>query len=238
MNESEERFLLIGDTLVRDLRDLAGMAGDDDVLDIGCGYGRLAHALLRDAHFSGTYVGMDILNRQIRWCRRHLAGQRVSFFYLDVRNERYNPRGKINPTNLRLPVDPASADVVVVTSVFTHMWAAEIRHYLRLVQEALRPGGAAFATFFLLNDSWRDLNAAGKATRFPLPHSVGNFARVAKREDPLHVIAYEQDWVMQEIRCAGLVPERVELGPWCGRPGSRQFQDTVIARRPALPEGA
>ena len=47
MNEDEPGFLATGDELTRDARAWAGLDDASDVLDVGSGYGRFAHALLR-----------------------------------------------------------------------------------------------------------------------------------------------------------------------------------------------
>lgn len=231
MGDDDESFVAIGDRLVVDLRSLAYMGDFADVLDIGSGYGRVAHALLRDHAFRGTYVGVDILKRHVDWCHDHLANDRFRFHHIDVQNDRYNPTGTIAAHRGTLGVRRSSADVVVLSSVFTHMWPEEVRHYLRLVRRALRRGGSAYATFFLLNDSWRQLETEGKSTRFPLPHAHTSFCRFMDPDNPLHVIAYEQDWVIEELREARLAPEHVRLGAWSGRAGAIGLQDVVVFGR-------
>ncbi len=102
MGRSDEAFLDVGDDVVSELKDLVGLQPDDDILDIGCGYGRVAHALLRHGHV-GRYVGLDILARHVVWCADRLTPVsygRHTFHHLDVENSRYNPTGSLRPTDV------------------------------------------------------------------------------------------------------------------------------------------
>lgn len=229
MGENDETFLSIGDDLVEHLRRHAGLTDTSAVLDVGCGYGRVAHALLRQ-EFEGTYLGFDILRPQIRWCRRNLATERIRFRHLDVRNDRYNPEGSIEPSQLVLKAPRASFDVVLAASVFTHMWPDEIQRYFHVIANKLRPGGHAYLTFFLLNRSWKR-QVRSTEQHYELKHRHGRIARFMRPDKPLHVIAYRQRWVERELRRALLQPEQVLLGSWCGRPGTSSFQDVIVARR-------
>ena len=230
MAESEPEFIAFGDELVRNIADHAGLSPTSRVADVGCGYGRVAHALLRRPGFEGTYVGMDILERHIRWCQENLSpcgGGRFSFRFLDVRNGRYNPTGAIAPDEVDLGVPDGEADVVVLTSVFTHMHENEIRHYLREIRRMLAPQGRAYVPFFLLDDEVRANEAAGR-TRYPLPYALAPHCRYMNQEDPLHVIAYDESWVLERLAEAGLEAVELHHGKWGGRSEGLDFQDTLI----------
>jgi tRNA A58 N-methylase Trm61 len=85
MQESDELFISIGDDLVTQIQTLAGLQRDFSLIDIGSGYGRLAHALLRQG-FSGKYIGLEILKRHVTWCQENLSRASISFQHLDVYN--------------------------------------------------------------------------------------------------------------------------------------------------------
>lgn len=73
---------------------------DLGIFDVGCGYGRVAHAFIRDDNFCGEYYGVDILQKQIQWCKDNLIAmnsKKVPFDHLDVKNERDNSNGKHFP---------------------------------------------------------------------------------------------------------------------------------------------
>lgn len=242
MSDQDDRtFLAIGDALADDLEELAGLEMGSRLLDVGCGYGRLAHALLRRG-FVGRYLGFDVLPRHIGWCAKHLAREGIEFRHVDIRNDRYNPDGSRPASDLRLaPLDAGDFDVIALFSVFTHMWPEEIRSYLGLCESMLAPGGRVLATFFLLDPEWRELDRRGKP-QYPLPHEHSSFCRYMSEENPLHVIAYELDWVLASVGEAGLSPAAPpRFGGWSGRSGGVGQQDVLVlehADRPSRPHAA
>src|SRR4051794_31575984 len=93
MAESDDQLVSVGAELVAELEQFAALDPATTVLDVGCGYGRLAAGLLR-AGFRGSYVGFDVLAKQVEWCQTELAplaDGRMHFEHLDVANERYRP---------------------------------------------------------------------------------------------------------------------------------------------------
>lgn len=225
------------DAMLRKGRELLGPVADSgylakarSILDIGCGYGRLTYALV-SAGYAGTYVGVDILPRHIRWLRVNLAPllPGFDFRHLDVMNGRYNPAGTLRPDEVRLWEGPGKADLVLLFSVFTHMHAGDIEHYLTEIAAALAPDGACFATFFLLNGESEDLIAVGRS-QYPMAHRLSDTVRTHSLDDPLHAIAYDETWVRAAIARAGLRVETMLPGKWCGRTGGITGQDTLIIR--------
>ncbi|HET8756638.1 MAG TPA: class I SAM-dependent methyltransferase, partial [Solirubrobacteraceae bacterium] len=171
MAEDDERFTAIGDMIVVDMIELCALRADANVLDVGSGYGRVAHALWR-REFAGDYLGLEILRRQVDWCAAEItpaSGGRLRFAHLDVRNTRYNPGGATAAEDVTFDVADAAVDVAVLTSVFTHMYAAEIERYLGELARVLRPGGRALATFFALDETWREAQLAGRGA-LPMTH--------------------------------------------------------------------
>jgi len=231
MNETPERFLSIGDSLVADLRELAGFSPDSRLLDIGSGYGRLAHAIFRTGTFRGSYVGMEILKAHSEWCALNIGAldDRFRFLHLDVANKRYNPGGKIDPATIVFPFDAGSFDIVCLTSVFTHMFEADILGYLRDIRRMLAPGGVCYATFFLLNESWRAQHEKGKCG-YDLRFEWNGHARYMNEKDPLHAIGYDESWLAESARAIGMEIRRIRLGGWAGRKNCPQYQDVVIFR--------
>jgi SAM-dependent methyltransferase len=231
MDATEEGFLAIGDEIAADLEALCNLTAEADVVDIGSGYGRVAHALLRRPDFQGSYHGLDILARHIEWCVTHLSplDPRFRFTHLDLKNDRYNPEGSEPAASARLPVEDAAADVVVVSSVFTHMYPDDVRHYMDEIARVLRPEGRAFITFFLI-DEWLRAHQERLATK--LAERGGSFWRYARDEEPLFMVGYDDRWVDIELEDAGLVrtmPPRP--GTWAGQGSAPAYQDAVIVRR-------
>jgi SAM-dependent methyltransferase len=233
MRETDERFVATAHELADLVLEHAGP--EARVLDVGSGYGRLAFGLV-DRGFAGRYDGFDILPKHVAWCRKHLSPVVASlrFHHLDVRNARYNPEGRIDPTRARFPVN-GSFDVVALFSVFTHMDRPSLSHYLAEIHRVLRPGGVAVSTFFLWDEARLDA-ITSSAAMYPMVHELDRDTRYMNAEDPLHAIAYRRSLVLDLIAEAGFQVEDVELGHWDGRTAPHT-QDLVVFRRPATDRG-
>jgi len=120
-----ERFGAIEAALLRH----AGLADGQVIADLGCGSGRLAHALGR--RMSVSYTGIDIVQALLDYARtRAPAGYRFLLHRA-----------------LSLPLPDASQDFVVAFSVFTHLLHAETYLYLEDARRVLRPSGRVVFSF-------------------------------------------------------------------------------------------
>jgi SAM-dependent methyltransferase len=124
-----------------------------DVLDVGCGTGRLSIAAAPLLGASGRYVGVDINADDINFCRRHYQDPRISFVHLEHSNRSYAPgqTAKFTP----YPFEDASFDLATGLSVWTHLNEADALFYGKEVARCLRPGGKAVITFFSLDEDYQ-----------------------------------------------------------------------------------
>lgn len=234
MGESDSGFVNIGDELLRDLRAKCGLRPRSKVLDIGSGYGRFAYALLRSGEFRGSYLGFDILRRHVAWCQRNystLLHPSVAFVHADIRNDRYNPKGLIEPEKYSFPTGGNTHDVALAASVFTHMYPSAVLRYLSEIRRVLTPGGSALTSFFLLGvDGFTGIQ---DGTAYPMNHTATPFAKYAKADDPLYAFAYDWPWLRDRIAEFGFRSEEPVLGAWAGqRPNAATWQDFVVLRSP------
>jgi SAM-dependent methyltransferase len=235
MGEDDDAFRRIGDGIVEDMIELCALRGDASVLDVGSGYGRVAHSLWRHG-FEGTYLGLEILSRHVAWCSDTLtpaSGGQFEFGHLDVRNERYNAGGAMAASEATFEVSDDVVDVAVLTSVFTHMYAAEIERYLAELARVLRPGGRALTTFFMLDETWLECELAGHSTTLPMRFALDESCRYHNESDPLHAIGFTPTWIRSAVADAALRIYALRPGTWCGRRAARGYQDTVVLERPA-----
>lgn len=170
------------------------------VLDIGCGCGRIAYALATEPRLVSLrleYSGMDVDRDCVDWCVSHISPRngRFSFYHADCRNPSYNPEGAETAGGYVFPHAEGSFDLILATSVFTHLLAGELRHYLAEISRLLAPGGVAYTSFFLYQSA--DEAAAGMARhgiRFPCRRSRYS----VNREDfPANAVAYEEAYVRE-----------------------------------------
>jgi SAM-dependent methyltransferase len=188
---------------------------DSRIVDIGCGCGRLAHALGRSG-FRGSYDGIDVDTEMLAWCKEHLGTDSVRFHHADVFSAIYNPSGQKGP--YRLPLADGSTDLVTAQSLFTHLLEDDFRNYLNEVARVLEVGGQTYLSVFCLEDM-ADLGLVGG--RWSLEQRVGN-AHVESLEYPEAATAYTREFILDACTEAGfsevvLVPETPQSVLVCRR---------------------
>jgi ubiquinone/menaquinone biosynthesis C-methylase UbiE len=211
--------------------DLANLQPDETVLDIGCGSGWMAFPLTGYLNSEGSYYGLDVVEDSIKWCRKHLGGQFPDFQFLhaDLYNERYNPQGEVLARNYTFPFDDNSFDFVFLISVFSHLLPVDTRNYLGEVSRLLRPTGRTLMTFFLLNETQRQLAEQGR-NDIPFKYGPGSY-RLRNEAAPESAVAYDELFLRQLITQYGLrIEEPIHYGTWSGRPEGRSYQDIVLVR--------
>jgi ubiquinone/menaquinone biosynthesis C-methylase UbiE len=107
-----------------------GVDMSSDIVDIGCGSGRLA-TKLAPSGFTGNYLGTDVVPQLLNFAREKCP---AAFRFELVED-------------LTIPADDCSADIVSVFSVFTHLRHEESYLYLREIHRVLRPLGRVILSF-------------------------------------------------------------------------------------------
>ena len=111
-----------------------GFGPGSRVIDVGCGSGRLAHAL---SSIEGIgYHGTDVVGAFIAHAREH-APKHFRFTLCD---------------GLAIPDEDASADFVTFFSVLTHLHQHESFIYLEDAVRVLKPGGCIVMTFLEISN--------------------------------------------------------------------------------------
>jgi SAM-dependent methyltransferase len=150
-NVGDGDFVAVGAQNLRNLKDRAGLTPGDQVLDIGCGNGRVAEQLAPFLSGDGGYVGFDISRGAIADCRKRFASRpNMRFEHIDVWNGEYNAAGRVAEPDTVFPAADGSIDLAFATSVFTHMRMGAMRRYLAESARVLKPGGRLAFTAFAL----------------------------------------------------------------------------------------
>ena len=195
MTETPENFLQHSDELL--IMATSGIDLPEGVLiDVGCGYGRMAYGLLRSGN-KRPYIGIDILKKQIAWLRANFSSVAPSyeFRHFDVKNGRYNPGGTLDPADFRITDIPSPVAAIFSMSVFTHMYEADIILYLKEFKRVMSPSSVAVATAFLLDSTAR--------RAYVFNERVNDHCSYYVREDPLLAIAYSTDWFRETLNELG-----------------------------------
>lgn len=226
-------FVSTGESIREQLVTLAGLQPSHRVLDVGCGMGRVAVPLTATLDEQGSYEGFDIVPSAIKWCRNKITSRhpRFRFTHIDLKNDLYNLRTNQEAKSFVFPYRDGEFDLVLLTSVFTHMLLEDVRSYLQQIHRVLKPGGVCFATFFLMNAEAEALMDASGQRMFStrLDHHYLFHPRVKAAN-----VAYEETYLMEELLAGnGLVPEQVRYGFWPGRPRTElnNYQDICVCRK-------
>jgi SAM-dependent methyltransferase len=234
MDEDEDGFRRNGEEIVVDLEDLCHLRPDSVVLDVGSGYGRVAHALWRHG-YQGRYLGLELLPRHVTWCAETLtpaSGGVFQFTHLDIANARYNPGGRVRAEDVTLPAGDASVEIGVLTSVFTHMYPREVERYLGELARVLRPAGRVYVTFFVIDERWAETALGGGLGGITMEHVLQPGVRYYNADDPLHAIGYEPAWIRRAVAAAGLRIQAMRPGLWAGAEAAGpNIQDIVVLTR-------
>jgi ubiquinone/menaquinone biosynthesis C-methylase UbiE len=115
--------------------------GPFNLLDVGCGSGRLSYALREEKRVS--YLGVDVVPELIDYAQR--ISERPDWRFETI-------------ASLNLPCPDAWADMIVFMSVLTHLKPAECRDYIAEAARTLKPGGLVIASYLDRNHAYHRRN--------------------------------------------------------------------------------
>ena len=209
------------------LRIFGGLTRQGNVLEIGCGLGRIAYALRFILTPRGTYSGFDIVAQKIAFLEQSFALSYPNFHFrlADVHNTTYNPTGRFQGASFEFPYSDGEFDVVFAASVYTHLLPATAAQYMRESARVLRPGGRFVISVFLLDyyrrEQERPWGFAQHYFAFDHPYEgydIEHFA-VATPEDPENTTAYSLSFLEEMATDAGLrLAQKPLPGMWSGTP--------------------
>lgn len=213
--QNDEYFLMSAQKEADRLVKYFGLTLNSRILDVGCGVGRLAIGILSRIGEIQHYRGVDVSKRSIRWCQRYITRRHPSFqfIHIDVKNLRYNPRGKAINIDFRLPFDDKKFDLIYLFSVFSHMIKEDVKVYLKEFQRLLAPSGKIFLTAFI-EDGVADMTINPRG-----------YKRI-EWEGPLHCVRYNKDFFESLLAENGFVVDLYDHGK-----GPNGQSDLYISRR-------
>lgn len=222
-------FEEIGNSHLRHFIELGGLQPQHNVLDIGCGIGRMAVPLLPFLLDTSIYDGFDIVKPGIDWCIENIQSEYPNFRFKHVplENDLYTSDGD-SAASFTFPYDASFYDFVILTSVFTHMQLEEVNQYLSEMLRVMKPGGSAFVNFFIINE--RSKAAMVTQPTFQFPHDHGDYFLMDKHVKSAN-IAFKEESIDRFIMEAGLTIDEKYYGKWARFKEGVSFQDIYILRK-------
>jgi SAM-dependent methyltransferase len=188
---------------------------NSDIVELGCGCGRIAYPLKGD-WFEGTYVGVDIDQEMVDYCRQHFPKKQFGFVLSRHKSETYSSGSKMMPkAQEECEIgDGDSKDFVYSISLYSHLLEREFEEYLRETFRLLRPGGLMYLTFFCLDH-------VKLGNRWTFLHRKGN-SYIEDLKYPEAAVAYRRDYVQELVSRIGF--REVSILP-------RDIQSALLARK-------
>jgi len=225
-------FKSVGEHYLNILLEYCSLKQNHRVLDIGSGIGRIAVPLTKFLSNDGSYEGFDIVKRGVEWCGKNITKSfpNFRFTHIDLKNELYNLSTKKTAKDFRFPYNEKEFDLVILTSVFTHMLPEDVENYFREIARVLKPGGKCLVTFFILNEESKQYMNSGSGFNFKF--SNGFYSLIDKNVKEAN-IAFEEEYLLYLLSVNNFSVEKSLFGFWSGRPKNEafDFQDTVILRK-------
>lgn len=223
-------YLTIAHEFLEYFISLGGLRPFDRVLDVGCGFGRMVYGLTKYIDDRGSYEGFDAAKNLIDWAIKNLVPHlpKYRFQHTDIRNQAYNPTGKIHPQDFVFPYVDREFDFVFLSSVFTHMFIDDIKNYVEEIYRVMKPGGRLLLTAFLLNSETESLIKAGKSTlAFDWCEFAGCYTPYPHL--PEAAIGIPAPVMSSILSTRGFKIRTEHPGSWCGRTEFTSYQDIVVA---------
>jgi SAM-dependent methyltransferase len=199
-------------------------------LDIGCGIGRIAIPLTNYLNKNGSYEGFDIVKKGVDWCKKNISENypNFQFLHINLKNDLYNLNTEKEAKNFVFPYKNDDFDLIILTSVFTHMIPEDMENYLFEINRVMKIGGKCLVTFFVLNSESKKFMQANDIFNFK--HNFGKYSLLDKNVKEAN-IAYEENYLLDAIQKNNLKVEQKLYGYWSSgyhRDDTFDFQDTFI----------
>jgi glycosyltransferase involved in cell wall biosynthesis len=227
-----EEYVNIGKYYLLYCKKLCHLQPDWNVLDIGCGYGLMAIQFKDYFNKNGQYYGIDIDKHMIIWTKKNISKYYPNFHFTfaDIYNKVYNPKGMIIASQYEFPYKDRLFDIVILTSVFTHMLPKDIENYISEISRVLKKGGYCFMTFFLINKNVQKyINQ--NLTNPKFAYKYKNY-RISNLNFPEAAVGYNENYVLRILSRFKLKMVNTSYGSWPGRKVSNDYQglqDFILA---------
>ncbi len=221
-------------------RKFAGLTPQSDILDIGCGDGRMAAAAVTFLD-SGSYSSFEVNRSFVEFLQRKIGRKhpQFQFIHADLYHSYYNPSGRFKNRDYVFPYEDGRFDVVFLNSIFTHFPPDEIASYLSEIGRVLKASGTVLSTYLIATEESIAMDRQGLSEEdltCGLDYLLNyRFENYWTRDEDIRerIVAVDYEWLVRAYTAAGLEIQRVLWGTWCGRgrDADNTQQDMVIAKK-------
>jgi SAM-dependent methyltransferase len=229
LNPYSKHFTIIGEQFHKILIEHAGLNKNSNILDIGCGTGRIANQL--HGYQDIQYNGFDVNQHFIDYCNETYRQRNFKFNLIDIQHDEYNPGGAITPENFKFPYKSGVFDLVISIAVFNHFRLKWVQRYIAETSRVLKNRGICLCTMFLLNN--QSIDYISNRTKPPCHfnyHTTESWHDFESR--PLFNVAHHEEAIRQSfIKYELTIKEPIRYGQWCGSKIALSGPDVLIARK-------
>ncbi len=223
------KFVESGRQTFHDIKTHTQVLPSHAVLDAGCGCGRIALHFLNYLDKTGKYHGFDISPQHINWCKENISKSfhNFCFIHIDVKKKLYNPTGKYQLKQIRLPYPDDMFDLIVAHSLFTHMLDDEMEHYLAEFSRVIKPQGTLYASYYLMTPDSSEGVKKGTAG-FNFVYRIGE-SYTFDKVDPEEGIAQNESYVKRTYQKFNFkIAEPIHYSGW--DKNNKPDQDFIISK--------
>jgi SAM-dependent methyltransferase len=209
-----------------------GLLPHHQVLDVGSGIGRIAIPLTGYLSGNAAYEGFDIVKTGVDWCKKNITASfpNFKFTHIDLENDLYNLTTSNRAKDFVFPYENNRFDLVILTSVFTHMMPEDVENYIEQISRVLKRGGRCIMTFFLLTDDI--VHGMDSNNGLVFNYKYGHYSLLDKNVKEANV-AFDEKYILDIFSQNKLRPEQIKYGFWSGKPKAEcwDFQDIIIVEK-------
>lgn len=230
--DDKEYYFNLGKDQAEEIIRWLSVKPEHKILDVGCGCGRIAIHFLNHLNKEGTFIGIDSNKKLLSYCSDNIskASDNFKFEYVDAYNGAYSPEGKLKCQDIIFPIENESIDIIIMWSVFTHMYLKDIDSYLKEIYRVLKKGGLFISSFNLYNQFISNQIKTGKSY-LDIKYPIDENSYSLNKEKPESGFAHDEEKIKELYWKNGLFLKEIKYGIWSSKELTGEFHDCVIAQK-------
>lgn len=187
-----------------------GFDPKSNVLDVGCGDGRVSAAFARH-DFNGRYFSFDINIERVDALQRLFKEKdNFEFKHSNIFHTYYNSQGKQNAEQYKFEYSDGVMDLAFLNSICTHMKFSVITNYLKECYRVTALGGKMWVTFYVIDELVGEASNSPKR-KFSAPYEEGF---TATPENPEGCVGFEKNKIIELFDNTGFTILKYIPGYW------------------------